>query len=303
MEATFGLHWWRFVTGIRDPDEVAAGIVGVSGGEFGSPERRGGYNHPLRMVHDSGAALYFGSHVESQPIVVDVSGESCDRLSSFDLAAWAKNNDGAVTRVDLACDITPIEEARPKLLQLRRAFAAGKCTTRIPATSHNFNVDKRPGEGNMLTIGSRSSEAYLRCYDRRGPLRMEWEWKPTDDNLRLAIPNALTKRGPADLWRTIARKCVFPIDWCQQLYDGPTVDIHAEPRRMAEFLSALAAFQKQHGEQLATFMACGVLIDELAVPAEHPSGEQKRRRRQFAKEAAEAGYEPKPEMTRCRKPR
>ena len=74
MEARFGVHWWRFSTATADVDEVLDSITGVSGGDFGPSESRGAFNQPRRFLHTSGASVYFGSSVESQPIVIEVPG-------------------------------------------------------------------------------------------------------------------------------------------------------------------------------------------------------------------------------------
>src|SRR5688572_11243056 len=76
--ATVGLHWLTAATAMEERHVLAK--LGRS--SFGKPERPGGFGHPAHRVHESGAKLYCGSDIETQPIVLNVPGEVCETWST-----------------------------------------------------------------------------------------------------------------------------------------------------------------------------------------------------------------------------
>lgn len=293
MEVRFGVHWWRFGTDVADVDQVLDSITGVSGGDFGPVEPRGAYNQPTRYLHTSGAAVYFGSQVQGQPIVVDVPGEACEQLAADDLSTWAGNLGGRVTRCDVAADLEPAGEARARLLELRDTFRRGLCDTRIPHTSTRFYESDQPGEGCTLYVGSMQSECMLRAYDRRGPLRLEWQWKPQERIVRACVGEALERYGAAGIWRKLGDRCVWPLPWYRELMAGRCAEIATAPTRPDVLAKTIAAIRDQLGPTIAGLRLLGLTIDDLAKMPGKPNAEQVRKFEAFCEQAPELGYDPR----------
>ncbi len=292
MQATFATHWLRFSTEERDVDRVLDSISGVSGGDFGPVEARGMFNQPMRFLHDSGASVYFGSKRE-QPIVVEVPGETCERITSEALATWAENVEGRVTRLDVAADVQPASLARRRLLELRETFRKGKCETRIPRTSTRFYENDKPGEeGCTLYVGSSNSRLMQRAYDVRGPLRLEWQFKPDDRLVGRAVPECLRKFGPAAMWRRLADVCIWPMGWYQQLLKGECADLVKGPGKSDDLARTMSAIKEQFGLALGALHLLGVPSDELAVMPSRLNAEQVRKLASWVEQAPDLGYDP-----------
>jgi hypothetical protein len=304
MQAAFASHWFRFSTEVQDVDDVLDSIAGVSGGDFGPVEHRGMFNQPMRFLHDTGAAVYFGSK-RDQPIVVEVPGEACELVTTDALATWAGNVNGRVTRIDVAADLEPAGAARKRLVEMRETFRKGQCVTRIPKTSTRFYENDTPGEeGCTLYVGSTSSDVMLRAYDRRGPLRIEWQWKPSDREVRATLPSVLQRYGPAGMWRHLGASCVWPCTWYQQLLKGECADIVHAPKRPDDLARTMAAIIEQLGPTLGAMQLAGVHLGELAVVPKKPNAEQVRKWAAWVAQARDLGYDPSrldAKVKRCRR--
>lgn len=296
MDRVYGVHWFRFVTRNDSVDRVADLIVGISGGEFVSGPPSRSFNQERTLKHTSGATIHFGASSENQPIVVEVPGEVCDVVPSDHLACWALECVGLVSRIDLACDLNPPEKARPYMLQMKRVFRAGRCTTRIRPDSLEYVENDRIGEGHTLYIGQRGKDAqqFLRVYDRRGPLRLEWQFQPKDKAVREWIPTTLNDKGPAPLWRSLARGCIWPMRWYRDLLDGESAERPVVPKKLAGLERLLGAVGAQYGDGLAAAVAAiGVdaVVAEVIKENENRNREQVRRAKQFKLEAAGLGIQ------------
>jgi hypothetical protein len=306
MQVTFGQHWYTFSTEVRAVDDVLDSIAGVSGGDFGPVEHRGMFNQPMRFLHTTGTEVYFGSKREEQPIVVNVPGAACELVPSEELALWAENVQGRVSRVDLAADLEPASHARRRLLEMRKIFRKGDCETRIPKTSTHFLESDKPGDGCTLYVGSTKSDLLLRAYDRRGPLRIEWQWKPSDRRVRETVAATLRHYGVAALWRALGQSCVWPMRWYQDVLKGKCADIANAATKPNDLARTMAAIMEQLGPTLAALQLAGVGLGELACMPTKPNAEQLRKWEAWVAQAPELGYDPKgleAEVSRWRRSR
>lgn len=170
-----GIHWFAgTVRGLAASSilSVLADFLSVSV----RLHQRGGYGYALSG--SVGAARVYWSPGRSDVFVV-LSGEVCEVLGVPGVVALASTLDLVPSsRLDLAWDVHGITPAL-----VRDAFVGGDVVTRIhrslnPATGRMKSVDFRSNhEGDTLYLGSRQSERFLRVYDRRGPTRVELEWK------------------------------------------------------------------------------------------------------------------------------
>ncbi len=135
---------------------------------------RGGYSHSASC---GGVFVAWGA---ARPdVFVSVPGEACEALGISGLAALSVSIElEPSSRLDVAWDTTLLT---PDMAL--SAFFAGEVVARIdrrlnPETGKLRGWDRRSNhEGDTVYLGSRSSERFVRFYDRRGPTRVEMELK------------------------------------------------------------------------------------------------------------------------------
>jgi hypothetical protein len=250
----FGLHWLTFSLPAQRLDKLPSG--------WSAPERRGGFGRRYARLHESGAQVFFD---DDEFAVVNVNGETCEHWSREWLEAAAKVG-GKMTRVDVACDVEPPDLARRRMLDMRRAFMSGRCETLV----ERFEEHRSYGEGDGFTwyFGGRQSAVQLRAYDRRGPLRLEFQWRP-DDSSKLLSQVLLSSSVPA-LWRMLGQKLIFPFAWYVELLRGEALTIDRVAPAVASWQKAAMAMHEQHGVTLWALRMLGVPAREL----ERPPGEK-----------------------------
>lgn len=268
--ATSAVHWMTVPVPGKSLVELAH-LVGPLHRAAG-----GGMGHPERYVHESGAKVYAGSDRASQPIVVDVPGDVCEGWGQT-WVEWFHDLGGYVTRLDVALDLEPAELARKRLLQLRRDFNAGRVETRIRRDSMTWYQGKGEGEGCTLYLGGRTAEHRIRCYDRRGPLRIEHQWRPSSREMGEQLPEKLLKYGSGSIWRSLSNRLRFTqLSWYMDLLNGQCVDLLFKPRASTSFPDAVAQLRHQMGLSLCCMRLCGVTLDDLTrdVSLEQLTGDQ-----------------------------
>lgn len=283
VSATAGVHWLTSATSAPEDH-----VEDVFGG-LGDPEQPGGFGHPYRRVHDSGAVIYCGSSRAEQPIVINAPGEVCevwsDRLLAYsvELEAW-------VTRGDFALDIQPPELARRRLLQMHRAFRQGRCETNMRRDSWDLVMNDREGEGWTLYLGGKQSQLRIRAYDRRGPLRIETQWRPPRE-VGQVLPELVLKHGAAHWWRSTARQVKFPMPWYRELLDEPSQVLPQLPDATAEFEQVLAQLQQQWGQVLWACRRMGLGLETLERVPGRLRGSQVAKLKAWARSAKSMGYD------------
>lgn len=161
-----GCHWFAGTLRGLLPSDVLACL-----GEHlnASPLKleRGGYGYQS-SARVGGAAVYWS--LGREDVFVVLSGEVCELLGVPGLVAVATDLDLVPSsRLDLAWDIEGVAVA-----DFREAWHAGRVVTRAHRDSWQ---ELRNSQGETFNLGSRSSGRFLRVYDRRGPTRLEMEWK------------------------------------------------------------------------------------------------------------------------------
>jgi hypothetical protein len=146
---------------------------------------KGGYHYSATC----GGVLVAWGDIRSD-VMVSIRGEVCEELGISGLVALSALTDLEPTiRLDVAWDA---EALIPEMFA--EAFEAGDVVTRIqrpvnPETGRLRGLERHSNhEGDTVDLGSRSSERFLRLYDRRGSCRVELELK---------------KRRSVALWRRL----------------------------------------------------------------------------------------------------
>ena len=126
-------------------------------------------HHGAGLRGDGFEVFWQGLGSASGLVYVQVRGEAFDSLSEAEALELLRMANGwrlAATRFDLCRDVLGLSVAG-----LRDAVVRGGVVSR--AHSIDYTEGLRGANGRTLTIGSRSSDRYVRIYDRRGPTRIE----------------------------------------------------------------------------------------------------------------------------------
>ncbi len=182
-----GVHWFSGTTRrtIEDVCEVVSGLRAGALVEEHKHGARGGYARSAKC----GGVLVAWSDTRPD-VLVTVPGAICEELGTSGLVALSLRAElEPSSRLNVAWDA---EGLTPDMLG--DAFRAGDVVTRIqrpidPETGRMHGIERRENhEGDTVYLGSRSSERFVRAYNRRGPCRVELELK---------------ERRAVELWRRL----------------------------------------------------------------------------------------------------
>jgi hypothetical protein len=266
--------------------EVLELVRGELGGHFGET-CKGRFNQPQGIKHESGLTVHYGAQVEAQPVVVEMPGEACECFLDSQISEMGCNLEGRMTRLDLAEDAEPAQEARSRLMSMHELWKGGEVDTGIRITSMDLIQSNRPGQGWTMYCGSRQSPLFMRAYDKRGPLRIEWEFKP-QGQIRGMMPRLLREGGPTKWWRWMARHAVWPLPWYEELLSGPLPDARLARAPASSAIQSLQAIRHQWGPKLDLLLKGGLRPEDLTRVPRGVSRQGRYEFREFAKSAAQA---------------
>jgi hypothetical protein len=191
-----GVHWADFTVRGDDHDRVLEAAGAALGAFYES--KRGTSRYRRKWDGPHGATVEAGFRLSSRDHVrVSLPGEACEVLGLEVVRDLVAALGGKVTRVDAAVDgvcFTPV--------QLERAWRHGHIRSHIPREDPEACTLYRNGAGATLYLGSPRSDRRLRCYDRRGPVRVEMQ---------------LRRAAAAGWWRAV---CAATLDEFGELVRG-----------------------------------------------------------------------------------
>jgi hypothetical protein len=164
-----GLHWLDFTVRGGDVGQVLDALAAAVG-EF-HPSRRGTsryqrkWDGPDDSTVEAGFRLRGGDHIR-----VSLTGTSCEGLGWEMAIDLVRALGGRPTRVDAAIDGAPFTPA-----MLDRAWRRGHIRSHLNRDDPDACRLQRNGAGSTVYLGSVKSDRMLRCYDRRGPTRVEMQ--------------------------------------------------------------------------------------------------------------------------------
>lgn len=140
--------------------------------------------------------LYVLEYIEGGWCTVELKGSVCAFVGNEGVAgllADFAHVRSCASRCDIAWDGVPFD-----VQTVREAAAAGNVRTRLklPAVPQYFESE----EGTTVYVGRRTSERFIRVYDRRGPVRLELELK---GSVAAVVVGELSESDPAE-WPRIA---------------------------------------------------------------------------------------------------
>lgn len=154
----------------QSESEVLELVNDLTDGGYRESHRRGGFGYRSHHEFEHGLKVYVEPGADNMPpVLVDVPGQACEALGHEKLQILACN--GKLTRVDVAFDGAPFT-----LREMREWVKQGDVRTKAKKGKFWEDIWGNP-DGETLYLGSRSSERYLRAYDRRGDVRLELELK------------------------------------------------------------------------------------------------------------------------------
>jgi hypothetical protein len=180
--------------------------------------------------------------------------------------------------------VQPPDLARRRLLEMKAAFRSGRCETSMKRDSFREQRSYAPGEGFTFYFGGKTAKLQIRAYDRRGPLRIETQWRPGRE-VGEVLPEMVIEKGPAHWWRSTVAACRFPMPWFRELLDAPRQNIPQLPEVAGVLDEVLAQFQQQWGQALWAFGLLGMTLDDLQRAPEALRGSQAAKLLSWAKSA------------------
>ena len=162
------VHWLRGGTD-EALDAVVERVQALTGGGYVESHDWGRMMYRRHHAFVAGLCVYFEPVAENMPpVLIDAPGAACELLGLEALRELFCNAE--LSRADIALDgagFSPREAAA--------WVRAGN--VRCKSKRRKFYEDLGAGDGETLVLGSRSSERFLRIYDRRGATRVELELK------------------------------------------------------------------------------------------------------------------------------
>ncbi len=150
----------------------------------GDAQQWGRYFYRKHYEFVGGLAVYFDPATSNMPpVLVDAPSAACEFLGLERLRVMFCNAE--LSRADLAFDGAPFSPA-----DMADWVRAGSIRCKSSSRHYTEDLGTSP-DGNTLTLGSRSSERYLRAYDGRGFTRVELELK--GDYARAFLPVLLAE--------------------------------------------------------------------------------------------------------------
>jgi DNA relaxase NicK len=170
-----------------DPHKVITSILGMDIAQFEHSNK--GINFYQQSLHYNNIrVLYDGIHGNKMGICVTMSGKGCRAYEEYHgnsimslMDKIARNPDINITRIDIACD------DKVGLLDLSKIWqyaSDGNYRTRLLKRHTHESFDGKSEGAKTLYFGSRSSQYYIRIYDKAKQSKFEGENtdKNTDQN-------------------------------------------------------------------------------------------------------------------------
>lgn len=144
------------------------------------PTKNGNTPHAARYGYTEGVANKAGAHAmrninrSDMGVLIAYSGSTLNDyrdagVNVLDILRWHISRGGSASRIDLAFDV---REANLSPGYLYDMLVEGKATT----TAKAFNLITGNDGGSTVYVGSRTSEAFLRIYDKAAQMQVGGQW-------------------------------------------------------------------------------------------------------------------------------
>lgn len=147
------------------------------------PQDRGRFGYTNQNIDPNGAVLLYNE--EDPTCHIQYSGACLARMREYgidtlDLISELIDHGAKVTRLDLALDV---KDSDLRIADLAKDIEAGRAITR----SRSWKELKSANGGHTLYIGSRTSEIYVRVYDKSAEIKSKGKTPQTPDHIRIEL--------------------------------------------------------------------------------------------------------------------
>jgi len=233
----------------------------VSDGQPDTP--RFGYRKALR--YQSGLIVMFDGSTPSMGAHYIYSGSAIKALDTelndggLSILAWDTDKGHKCTRIDLAVDVRDDNAIMAKIEQMAIDHSWS-------GTAHTSTLVKsNDNKGSTVYVGSRTSERFVRIYDKAAQLGETREWIRIEAEIKgdsaRAVARAIAQIGAMGLSNVaqsvITRVCNFPCHEWMSVFDGTPMEIgtpkieenQTEKWILGQVATALAKFERQYPEK------------------------------------------------------
>jgi hypothetical protein len=224
---------------------------------------RFGYRAALK--YPSGMIVMFDGSTPSMGAHYIYSGNAIKTLDlelqdgGMSILAWHTKQGHKCTRIDLAIDVREDDVIMGKIEQM-------SINHEWSGTAHSSTMVKsNDGRGSTVYIGSRTSERFVRIYDKAAQLGEKSDWVRIEAEIKSdsarAVARAIASIGSNGLSNVsqsvITRVCNFPCREWASVFDGEIMEIgtpkdtekNTEKWILGQVAMALAKFERQHPEK------------------------------------------------------
>jgi len=232
-----------------------------SSGQADTP--RFGYRKALR--YPSGMIVMFDGSTPSMGAHYIYSGRAIKTLDEelqdggLSILAWHTHQAHKCTRIDLAVDVREDNAIMAKIEQMAIDHSWS-------GTAHTSTMVKsNDNKGSTVYVGSRTSERFVRIYDKAAQLGEEQDWVRIEGEIKgdsaRAVARAIAQIGAQGLSNVaqsvITRVCNFPCQEWLSVFDGTPIEIgtpkveekQTEKWILGQVAMALAKFERQYPEK------------------------------------------------------
>lgn len=193
-KVSFCIDWLRYTAhwGFRNlpsnPSAHSAARIGrivfPFSTDWNEAKPRNGYTAAIESVAYKGVVVMWSPERADMGVSVDVPGGALGLLDVWTLIKHVVDNDYSVSRIDLAIDVPERWSAKTMLKKLRK----GEVLTAAKRWHHITGPS-----GWTVYVGSRTSERFLRVYDKGAQMRTDDAWTRVELECKGDYARGITK--------------------------------------------------------------------------------------------------------------
>lgn len=277
MKKTVCIDWLSF-TAPRDTDKHFPKLPPWESGRDAKPDvPRFGYRSAIRLP--SGMVVMFDGSTSTMGWHYIYSGSALKNLDEAfqdggqHVLSYHSREGHKCTRIDLAIDVYD----EPKLLPRLKAMSERH---EWMGTAHSSTtIQSSDGKGLTIYVGSRTSERFVRMYDKAAQLGQIGDWTRIETEVKgdsaRAIARAILGAGDSGLslvaQSVISRVCEFPCEAWYSVFDGEKMEIgtpkveekQTEAWILGQVATAIAKFERANPEKKILERLWNAIEDKL----------------------------------------
>lgn len=289
MEPAFSIDWVRY--SCKPGVAVTSIVPRLDGFEYQ------GEIPPLKNYHEGAdyrlCRVDINKTSDAQGLLVTMTGDNLRSAAVWgntplDLVrAWANMPGIKFSRIDLAIDII---DGRANPWDICTAFKEKRLTTKARAYSVVHSADAKGCTGLTVYLGSRTSQIFLRAYDKAREQGADFPWTRVEveckGDFARGVFEALCQKDIVEVTKNVVRNFVRGVEWLDSITYGTKGRLvrpigrkltdHEKWIRDVALPAVMQAYQKRQPEVIETFAGLNwgeILIrdSEIEPPADDKS--------------------------------